>query len=181
MILRCLIILSLSIALQMDRAFPQQYFVDETGSRFPEILDVSYDATFGDLNGDGNLDVIVANSSLGVTNLSYLILNNGTGEFFEDELDFFDYDITETSPFGVDMGDIERDGDLDIILANLDDHNSSIHRLFVNDGSANFSDRSDLQLPIHNSYNIHSALTAESLQHFTSRITSMISDSYATS
>lgn len=127
----------------------QQYFVDETESRLPGISDASTDAEFGDLDRDGNLDVIVANNRIGMTERSYLVLNNGYGVFREEHLHFFEYDLALAEFWGVALGDVELDGDFDAFYTNINDDTEAHHYLFVNDGQANFTDRSSEQLPPH--------------------------------
>jgi hypothetical protein len=147
MINKILLLLSLFFLWPGNFLISQQYFQDETSVRLPGLLDKSHDGEFGDLNGDGIIDVVVANSNIGTPNLSYFILNNGSGFFTEENLTFFEYNTYLTSPDGVALGDIERDGDLDVVFANNGWQEESIHHLYVNDGAAHFTDRSEAQLP----------------------------------
>jgi uncharacterized protein YuzB (UPF0349 family) len=136
--------------IQAASASSEQYFVDETESRLPFIMDKSYDAEFGDIDGDGDMDIVVANSDLGTTRYSYYLLNDGDGTFGEEGMTLFEYDLTEAVFAGVALGDIERDGDLDVVFTNLIYYvDSARHHLFVNDGSAGFTDRTEEQLPPH--------------------------------
>lgn len=146
-LIKSLVIVISFLVLPLKAAFPQQYFVDMTDSRLPSIVDASDDCEFGDLDSDGAIDIVVGNADYGIVNLSYFTLNNGSGTFPQDNLSFFNYPLASTSPKGVALGDIERDGDLDAIFANLAGDEESINRLFVNDGSAHFEDRSEAQLP----------------------------------
>jgi hypothetical protein len=86
----------------------------------------------GDIDNDGDLDLIVTGSS-GMSRLDKYI-NNGSGNF------------TGPVSFGtgvryssIALGDIDSDGDLDLIVTGLD--NSSVKRLdkYINDGSGNFT------------------------------------------
>jgi hypothetical protein len=127
----------------------QQYFVDETASRLPYIIAKSYDSELGDLDGDASLDLAVAVGNVGITKYSYVLLNDGLGMFNGDSIRFFDYDIAVSDIGGVALGDIERDNDCDIVLVNAYYEMGAMHHLFVNDGSANYVERSDEQFPIH--------------------------------
>jgi len=86
----------------------------------------------GDIDNDGDLDLIVTGSG-GMSRLDKYI-NNGSGNF------------TGPVSFGtgvryssIALGDIDSDGDLDLIVTGLD--NSSVKRLdeYINDGSGNFT------------------------------------------
>ncbi|CAF4708910.1 unnamed protein product, partial [Rotaria sp. Silwood1] len=65
-----------------------------------------------DANGDGKLDIIVANSG---TNNFGVILGNGDGTFAATQLTYATG--TGTVPVSVVAGDIDRDGDNDVLVA----------------------------------------------------------------
>ena len=67
--------------------------------------------TLGDVNGDGKLDIITANSGSDSTSV---LLGNGNGTF-QPKVDF----TTGSGPFSVTLGDVNADGRLDIVTANL--------------------------------------------------------------
>ncbi len=71
---------------------------------------VPYSVSTADFNGDGNLDLAVANYS---SNSVSLLLGNGDGTF-QTHLDF----PTGSEPFWVGIGDFNRDGSQDIAIAN---------------------------------------------------------------
>jgi hypothetical protein len=73
--------------------------------------------TLGDVNGDGFLDIITANS---YTYDASVLLGNGDGTFQIPPL------ATGTNPRSVTLGDVNGDGILDIITANYDDDNVSV-------------------------------------------------------
>jgi VCBS repeat protein len=86
----------------------------------------------GDINGDGNLDVVVANNGfLSGGQSNQLLLNDGTGHF----------PTTTALPGGqqpstdIALGDMDGDGDLDVLVAN----NGAPNQLLLNDGAGNFS------------------------------------------
>jgi hypothetical protein len=113
------------------------YFADETSARFPEIEDFSNDIDVADIDGDDDLDIVIANS---IFEESYILMNDGSGHFtlvpgslptFMDE------------SWGVRFCDVTGDDHPDIVFANALGRN----RLFLNDGSGEFTDASEDHLP----------------------------------
>jgi hypothetical protein len=123
-------------------------FTDQTSSRFPSPGPTEYtnQATIGDLDGDGDLDIVFANggnfSSPGTPQKARVYINNGSG-FFSDQTD------ARTGGYsglhrGVELGDCDQDGDLDILL--VQDFNN-LPGLLINNGTGNFSDQTGTRLP----------------------------------
>ncbi|MBT8485837.1 MAG: VCBS repeat-containing protein [Phycisphaerales bacterium] len=122
-------------------------FTDGTSGRFPSpfLTEFTNQLTAGDLDADGDLDIIFANggnfSSPGTPQTQRVFINDGTGVFTDESADRLGFTGLCR---GVELGDIERDGDLDIIFAQ--DFNRQ-PKLFVNDGTGFFTDVSGTQLP----------------------------------
>ena len=83
----------------------------------------------GDLDGDGDLDAFVANTS-GQGNKIWL--NDGSGIFSDSH-----QSLGNSSSNGIDLGDLDGDGDLDAFVVNI---NSQPSKVWLNDGSGSFSD-----------------------------------------
>jgi hypothetical protein len=90
----------------------------------------------GDFNGDGRVDVLVANDRTP----NHLWLNQGGGRFQEAALTMgcaVDQDGIAKSGMGVDVADVDDDGDLDLLVVNLDGESDSFFRnqgqFFVDD------------------------------------------------
>ena len=64
----------------------------------------------GDMDGDGDLDVLTANSGANTVSIR---LNDGTGSFGGGT----DFGVG-TYPYGMAVGDVDGDGDLDVLTAN---------------------------------------------------------------
>jgi hypothetical protein len=105
-------------------------------------------ADFGDLDGDGDVDAIVAN--LGP---EQLLLNDGSGRFVDGS-----GQLPPAPPLFEDItadarsADIDGDGDLDVLLSNENPFNPSPsggaqNRVWINDGSATFTDETPTRLP----------------------------------
>jgi enediyne biosynthesis protein E4 len=91
-----------------------------------------------DFNDDGWIDIYVAND--GGENLLWINLRNGT---FRDEALTAGVAVTgeghAEASMGVDAGDFDNDGDADLFMTELNGEGSN---LYVNDGKAQFEDRS---------------------------------------
>ena len=90
---------------------------------------VSRDVALGDLDGDGDLDAVVANSGAG----NRVWLNDGTG-FFTDS----SQSMGLSNTYGVALGNLDGVDSLDAFFANYDQPNS----VWFNDGSGTFNDSS---------------------------------------
>lgn len=128
-------------------------FVDEIESRLPTDVfwqqGISGLAAFGDVNGDGHVDLVrttrfQSKTSPDQNGRTGLFLNDGAG-FFTDATDRLPDDGgTHTSGLG--LADVNLDGHLDIVLANNPESVSEM-RIYLNDGSGRFRDASTELLP----------------------------------
>lgn len=98
-------------------------FTDETAARLPRsVLLPLGQVEFGDVDGDGDEDVFLAGRLDPVSPAgNWLLLNDGTGDF----------DVDASFPAGAgrtidaEFGDLDGDGDLDLVVANLEDPDHS--------------------------------------------------------
>jgi hypothetical protein len=86
----------------------------------------------GDFNGDGNLDLAVANSS---SNTISVLLGNGNGTFAS-QVNY----ATGAAPKGVAVGDFNGDGHLDIAVTNSGSNTVSV---FLGNGDGTFQPKTD--------------------------------------
>jgi hypothetical protein len=89
-------------------------FADETATRLQPDRDRSFWVRPGDIDKDGDLDLIVGNRPGDAALIRVLV--NQQGKFENDSARRLPA-IPSQVPFGADLGDIDRDGDLDIAIA----------------------------------------------------------------
>ena len=115
-------------------------FTEKTGT---SLAAVGYGAVaFSDVNGDNSPDLFIIGQDNTNTPISKLYLNDGTGNFFE----------MENSPFeGVNYGlvafaDVNNDGSPDLLLAGITNTIDLISKIYLNDGTGNFTEKTDVSL-----------------------------------
>ena len=91
----------------------------------------SHGVSLGDLDDDGDLDAFVANEGSG-SRANRVWLNDGIGSFRDSGIG-----VGSHRSYGVSLGDLDRDGDLDAFVANGSDQ---ANRVWLNDGSGPFRD-----------------------------------------
>ena len=102
-----------------------------------EIPLCSYAAVATDVDGDGWVDLCIANDA----QPSNLFRNKGDGTFSEEgELRGFSTggDGNPTAAMGLAVADVDRDGDMDLLKTNFDGEPNSLH---INNGAGHFTDR----------------------------------------
>ena len=88
--------------------------------------------TYGDIDADGDLDIISGNGGTVASIVNNAITNSGSGSFSTAS----SIGTTAQNTYALVLGDIDNDGDLDVIEGNLSQQN----RIFRNDGSGTFPD-----------------------------------------
>ena len=104
------------------------------------IVDVKTgDAEFADVDGDGDLDVLLAgiNNGDSIGAITDLYLNDGSGNFTVNLTAGF----TQMETGSIDFGDVDGDGDLDVLLTGKDLNGSNVAETLIyhNNGSGNFT------------------------------------------
>jgi hypothetical protein len=105
-------------------------FREVTATNLPTLGRACMDVAHGDLDGDGDVDLVLAQEFF----TDIVLRNDGTGGF-----ERVDNAITEATGDNEDLhlGDFDQDGDLDIITVQED---TRTHALLLNDGSGTFAE-----------------------------------------
>ena len=107
----------------------QGFFIDDSAARLPQGLDAnSTSADFADVDGDGDLDAVVAN-----VGPEQLLLNDGTGHFVEATARHASFPAEQASTAAA-FGDLDGDGDVDLIVAGTGDGDVGRERVFLQTG-----------------------------------------------
>lgn len=115
-------------------------FADETATRVPAGFVQQGKALVPcDVDGDGDMDVVFANA---FQNQPRILINDGSGHFSDETATRFP--VMLLNSFGLGCGDVDDDGDLDLVLADAGANPFSAPggkvRLLINDGSGHFTD-----------------------------------------
>jgi hypothetical protein len=134
-------------------------FTDET-FRLPVKVDNVVGCDCGDVDGDGDLDLVWASFTPpeATDRQNKLLINDGTG-YFTDETATRMPAILDISR-DADFVDVDDDADLDIYISNSTANGWS-DRLLINDGTGVFSDESSVRLPPMEIGDTHNAEVAD--------------------
>ncbi|MBI5570842.1 MAG: VCBS repeat-containing protein [Desulfomonile tiedjei] len=89
------------------------------------------DVAVGDMDADGDLDIVVARG----TNTNYFYMNGGNVGGYTDWGTPYQITTDANNSVGIALGDVDRDGDLDVVVAN----NGQNVRLYSYNGTTGFT------------------------------------------
>ncbi len=115
-------------------------YVDVTESHLPaaDLAGLSMDAKAADVDGDGDMDLIVANEF----GSNFLLINDGEGRFANESDQRIPRDIHDSED--VAAADFDEDGDIDIVIVSEDDQ---VNEMYLNLGAGVFEDQGQ-RLPV---------------------------------
>ncbi|MEW7847933.1 VCBS repeat-containing protein [Massilia aurea] len=124
------------------------HFIDASRTHLPDTNDQTEGVVLADMDGDGDLDLVLASPALP----NRLLINDGKGRFTDasDRLQL----VKPMETRDVQALDVNGDGKLDIVFFNITSNNFGWDkdpqtRLLVNDGKGNYRDETAARLPAH--------------------------------
>lgn len=128
--------LLICVASVPSSAFAQQRtLVGDSRLQLGTEANLSASVRAGDLDGDGDEDVVVANGRHWPQQ-NFIFLNNGSAQFSV----MRPLGSDRTTSYACELSDLDADGDLDIVVGN----DMAPCQIFLNDGRANFSEHAVL-------------------------------------
>jgi len=120
-------------------------FADETLVRAPNVLGWFRGVEFGDIDGDGDWDMILAQD---FNKIPVLLVNDGDGFFTNESATRLPQIAMSSSR--AQFADVDNDGDLDLFFVNSGPTNrfgTGQPRLYLNDGTGHFTDVTATHIP----------------------------------
>lgn len=117
-------------------------FTEQTGSPFEAVRHSS--VAFADVDKDGDVDVLISGTidAFGIDFMSKLYINDGMGNFSEQIGQAFEGVWVGSVAFS----DVDGDGDQDLLITGGGSSGGRIARLYINDGTGNFSEQTGSSL-----------------------------------
>lgn len=109
-------------------------FSEVLGTPFEGIVSGAID--FNDVDGDGDLDILITGINSNNVRIAKLYLNNGSGEFTE----ALGTPFEGVSSSSVSFADIDGDGDQDVLITGHNDLFERIAKIYINNGGGNFAE-----------------------------------------
>ena len=100
----------------------------------------SRDVELGDMDGDGDLDAVVAQTGAGAIPTSRVWFNDGTGVFTDSG-----QGMNPGGSWSLKLGDLDGDSDLDIFFPYF--YSNANNSVWINDGAGTFSNSGQLLFP----------------------------------
>jgi hypothetical protein len=130
-----------TVAAATDGGHGRSYWFIEQSRRLPPTSELPGTSSTGvhlaDVDGDGDLDVFLAQGTAGLdTRPNQLLLNNGAGRFTDGSATHLP--AGDANSTRADLADVDDDGDLDALVANV-----GAEQLLLGDGTGRFTDGSD--------------------------------------
>lgn len=119
------------------------YFWDVTASRMPADSTHPWDMECGDVDNDGDVDIIIGCQEWSGPGQLRLLINDGTGHFADETEARLSGIQARTTDIG--LADIDGDGDLDMFVTDADAGQEGM--LLINNGHGFFNDEASLRLP----------------------------------
>lgn len=128
-----LIVGSLQLSYTQNTNTSTAFYKDVTLTHLPyqDLKRLSMDAGIADLDGDGDLDILIANEH----RPNILLINDGKGNFSNQSAKRIPQVRHDSEDIGI--ADFDGDGDLDIVVVSEDD---KINELYLNKGDGTFID-----------------------------------------